>query len=181
MTTRLTTSCCWQELLYRTTSRSCFTCSTSSRPIASSTTSFIKYCSCLPLTTVIKLREEWLSLSLCAVTLRASWRSSPTSPKRTRSRSCTTCWGLTCCGGSRPTCSRTCPLRPSWSSEWSWAQCRSTLQTNNHFLSVRTRLSQYRSLSQVQAVRERIFCITGKRDSFSRECTHLFFLAFLLY
>ena len=31
-----------------------------------------------------------------AATWRASWRSLLTSPRKTRSRSCTTCWGRTC-------------------------------------------------------------------------------------
>lgn len=44
---------------------------------------------------------------------KASWRSLPTFPRKIRSRSCMTCWGHTCFGGSRPTCSRTCRPRRS--------------------------------------------------------------------
>lgn len=75
---------------------------------------------------IICITSPSLSPSVCTVTLRASWKSLLTSPRRIRSRSSTTCWGPTCCGGWRPTSSRTCPPRPSWLSEWSWALCRST-------------------------------------------------------
>uniref|UniRef100_A0A3B4A086 Helicase ATP-binding domain-containing protein n=1 Tax=Periophthalmus magnuspinnatus TaxID=409849 RepID=A0A3B4A086_9GOBI len=46
--------------------------------------------------------------SLSLVISRASSKSLLTFPKRTRSKSFTTYWDLTCCGGSRLTSSRTC-------------------------------------------------------------------------
>lgn len=70
-----------------------------------------------------------LSMSYCPpspATWRVSWRSLPTSPRKTRSRSSTTCWVPTCCGASRPMSSRTCRPRPSSSSVSSSAPCRST-------------------------------------------------------
>lgn len=49
----------------------------------------------------------------CAVTSKASWRSSLTSRRRTRSKSSTTCSALTCSGGSKWMSSRTCLQRQS--------------------------------------------------------------------
>lgn len=127
MITRSITNYCWQERLCRTTWRSSFTCSTSSHPTASSREKlshiYIVYlrANISPGVCVCVKTRSFVSL----VTLRASWRSLLTSLRRTKSRSFTTSWGLTCCGGWRLTSSRTCPPRRSWSSGWSWALCRS--------------------------------------------------------
>lgn len=127
-TTPCSTNCCWLELLCRTTSRSFSTCSTSSRPRGSGEPELC--CKNVSLYCQISkgIPHVWSGfsvISFSAVSWRSSWRSLPTLPRRTRSRSYTTCWVHTCSGGWRLTSSSTCPPRPSSSSEWSSASCRS--------------------------------------------------------
>lgn len=127
-TTPCSTNCCWLELLCRTTSRSFSTCLTSSRPRGSGEPELC--CKNVSLYCQISkgIPHVWSGFSVfsfSAVIWRSSWRSLPTLPRRTRSRSYTTCWVRTCSGGWRLTSSSTCPPRPSSSSEWSSASCRS--------------------------------------------------------
>lgn len=71
---------------------------------------------------------NFFSLFLSAAIWKDFWKSLQTLPKRTRSRSSTTCWDHTCSGGWRLMFSNTCLQRLSLLLEWSWAPCRSKLR-----------------------------------------------------
>lgn len=88
-----------------------------------------------------------VSAFLSAANWRSSWRSLPTLPRRTRSRSFTICWARTCSGGWRLTSLSTCLPRRSWLCEWSSAPCKSestgreTPQTEVNVLRMRQSLN----------------------------------------
>lgn len=74
---------------------------------------------------LLSLSPITLVFSFSEAIWKASWRSLLTLLKRTRLKNYMTCWGLTCCGGSKLMYSRICHPRQNWLCAWSWALCRS--------------------------------------------------------
>lgn len=140
MVTHYSTSCCWLGLRYKTISRNCFIFSTFSPLRGSSKCVFIhsQLMILLLILHVVQLLYLLLffispppttTLSLLSEAIwKASWRSLLISPKRIRLKNYTICWGLTCCGGSKLMCSRTCRPRQNWLCVWNWALCRSEFE-----------------------------------------------------
>ena len=81
---------------------------------------------------VISVNADKLSFPVVSRICWSSRTSSATSPRKNRLRSSTTCWVLTCCVASRPTCCSVCPPRLSSSSESNFPPCRrSTTSTSS--------------------------------------------------